>query len=116
MDSLKQDFLLVRNNIIKLINTGQRILDAVSVLDVSDIKASQLQAIAQLQTALGQNIRSLVATYKEIAEIEKLRIRETKVEATPNINTGTVTTNNIVFSGDSSQLLDLIKQNTINNN
>ncbi len=113
LDTLKSDFMLVRNNIIKLINTGQRILDAASVVDVSDLKASQLQALSDLQSTLGNNLKMLISTYKEIADIETSRNKAgiKTQEGISNVNTGTITNNNIVFSGSSDELLNLIKQN-----
>jgi len=111
IETLKSDFLLVRNNIVKLINTGQRILDQASILDISDLKASQLQALSDLQSTLGNNLKMLISIYKEISEIEKLRVPTTKQEIPSQINTGSITNNNIVFSGSSEELLTLIKQN-----
>lgn len=116
LENLKTDFLLIRNNIIKLVNSGQRILDTASLLDVSDMKAQQLQAIASIQQTLGNNLESLVKIYKQIVEIEKLRSKEKKTDSNPAngstlVNSGTVVNNQIMFNGDTSQLLDFIKQN-----
>lgn len=107
IETLKQDFMLARNNIIKLISTGQRILDQASVLDVSDLKASQLEALATLQSTLGANLKLLLEIYKDIAAIEKSRGNPSQA----NVNNGSVTTNNIVFTGSSSDLLKLINEN-----
>jgi hypothetical protein len=114
MHTLKQDFLLIRNNVIKLINTGQRILDGASVLDISDLKPSQLEALANLQATLGGNMKLMLDIYKDIASIEKSRrVVPTKAETLAN-NTGTInnTNNQIVFAGDSSELLKLINDAT----
>jgi len=115
IESLKSDFILVRNNVIKLINSGQRVLDAVSLVDVSDLKASQLQAISGLQSTLGNNLKMLISIYKEIADIETSRNKKSSKfdNSTPAaVNMGTnITNNNVIFGGSSSELLDLIKQN-----
>jgi hypothetical protein len=111
MSSLKQDFALVRTNVIKLVHTGQRILDSTSVLDISDLKASHLEALATLQSTLGSNLKLLMDIYKDIAAIEKSRakaIPPSEQNAPAAINNGTVNNNNIVFSGSSSELLSLI--------
>ena len=109
MDSLRQDFLLVRNNIIKLVNTGQRILDSVSVLELEDLKASQLDALSNLQATLGNNLQLLISIYKDISIIEKSRQKPVSkiTEQVPVVN-GNVTNNQIMFSGSSAQLLELI--------
>jgi hypothetical protein len=112
MSLLKQDFVLMRNSIMKLIHTGQRILDSASVLDISDLKASQLDALSNLQATLGANIKLLFECYKDIAVIEKSRQKAaSKQPVQENINNGTVTNNNIVFSGSSSDLLSIINKN-----
>lgn len=117
IEGLKQDFILIRQNVMKLITTGQRILDSASLLDVADMKAAQLNALSSLQETLGNNLKLLVNIYKEICEIEKMRLGVSgKVPdgSVQQLNTGTITNNNtIVFSGDTSQLLDIIKQNQI---
>lgn len=106
IEGLKQDFMLARNNIIKLITTGQRILDQASVLNVSDLKASQLEALATLQSTLGANLKLLLEIYKDIAAIEKSRGNPTP----SNVNNGSVTTNNIVYAGSSSDLLKILNE------
>lgn len=110
--TLKQDFLLVRNNLIRLINTGQRILDSASQLEISDLKASQLDALSNLQSTLGNNMQMLISLYKDIAGIEKSRQKPAPKSLVPEQNSGTInTTNNqIVFAGDSSQLLKLLNE------
>jgi hypothetical protein len=112
MGLLKQDFLLMRNNIMKLIHSGQRILDSASVLDIADLKASQLEALATLQGSLATSIKLLMDCYKDIASIEKSRQKPvSKQPVSENINNGSVTNNNIVFSGSSSDLLAIINKN-----
>src|SRR5208337_1053178 len=63
---LKQDFTLVRNNIIKVVLAGQRILESASNIGFDEIKAGHIMALAQLQTALGSNIKLLMDCYKDI--------------------------------------------------
>lgn len=111
IDTLKSDFVIIRQNILKLISTGQRVLDSVSILDPSDMKAANLTAISELQKTLGANLQLLVSVYKEIANIEKTRAatQHKNMDQVPTmVNQGSVTTNNIVFSGDTNQLLSLI--------
>lgn len=113
LDGLKTDFQLIRSNILKLVTNGQRILDTASVVDVADLSAKQLEALAQLQQTIGNNLKLLIDCYKSIADIEKLRQKESKKfdPGPANVNMGSVTNNNILFSGDTNQLLELIKSN-----
>ena len=113
LENLKSDFLLLRQNVLKLVNTGQRILDSASLIDIADMNPNMLKSLAEIQNSLGNNLNLLVNMYKSIAEIETSRNKHSKnkqLEPTA-INTGSITNNNIVFSGSSSALLDLIKQN-----
>lgn len=119
LDTLRGDFVIIRQNILKLISTGQRVLDSTSIIDPSDMKAAQLTAISELQKTLGTNLQLLVSVYKEIAGIEKTRATTQSKTSDPQagmVNNGSVTNNNIVYSGDTSQLLDFIKEQTNTNN
>jgi len=112
MNLLSQDFLLARNNIIKLIHSGQRILDSANLLDLSDLKATQLEALSNLQTTIGNNITKLLDCHKEIANIEKARQKPVgKKEPTQVANT----VNQNLFVGSSSDLLKLINENSLPN-
>lgn len=112
VQSLKQDFQLVRNNIIKLVGSGQRILDSASQIDIEDLKASQLDALANLQSTLGNNLKLLIDIYKDLAAIEKSRQKPVaKDNIVPeNVVNGNVTNNQILFTGDSNALLKLINE------
>jgi hypothetical protein len=110
MSLLAQDFLLARTNILKLIHNGQKILEEASVLDIGDLKASQLEALSTLQSTIGANIKLLMDCYKDIAAIEKTRQKPTtKAETNPAQVTNTVNQN--LFVGSSSDLLKLINEN-----
>ncbi len=114
LESLKSDFMLIRQNVLKLIATGQRFMETVSVVDPADLKASQIQAISGMHETLGNNLKLLIDLYKQIADIEVLRNKQTKFtsEANQSISTGNnITNNQIVFAGSSDELLKLIKEN-----
>lgn len=110
LDSLRSDFGLVRNSIINLVATGQTILNTACLLDISDLKASQLEALSTLQSTLGSNIKLLLDSYKTMSEIEKIKTSQIKEKPT-SVNNGEVINNNILFNGSSSELLDLISNN-----
>ena len=110
MNQLKTDFGLMLANVKKLIMSGQRILDQTSNLDISDLKPSQIDALANLQGTIGSNIKLMMEMYKDIAVIEKTRqkaVPKNQPESLTAVN-GNVTNNNIVFSGSSADLLTLI--------
>jgi hypothetical protein len=109
MGMLKQDFGMIRSNIVKLVATGQRILESASELDIGDLKASQLDALSNLQATIGSNLQLMMNIYESIAKIEKSRQKPTP-KSTPEQLTainGNVVNNNIAFSGSSSELLQL---------
>jgi hypothetical protein len=109
MSSLRQDFTIVRTNVLKLVNTGQKILDQISEdFDVSDCKPSHIEALSTLQSTIGNNLKLMMDIYRDIAAIEKSRYRPpTKQEVvSSNVNTGQI--NNIMFAGSSSDLMALI--------
>lgn len=113
IDALKTDFVLIRQNLLKLITTGQRILDSASLIDVADMKASQLTALSSLLETVGSHCRTMVDIYKQISEIEKIRMCTTgkSPEGVNQINTGnTINNTQIIYTGDTSNLLDYIKQ------
>lgn len=117
LSNLRQDFMLIRQNILSLLDTGKRILNSVSVLDPSDMKASQIQAVSDVLKTVGENSKILFDLYKQMAEIESIRNGKGRGKfssepANQNISTGnTITNNQILFSGSSDQLLQLIKDN-----
>lgn len=109
MDTLKSDFMMVRNNIMALVTSGQQILSQASVLDVADLKPSHLEALANLQRTLGDNLQLMINIYKDLAAIEKSRIKPvSKVEAPSQVNTGTINNTNVLFTGSSAELMELI--------
>lgn len=116
LNNLKSDFMLIRQNVLKLISTGQRFMESVSIVDPSDLKASQIQAISGMHETLGNNLKLLIDLYKQIADIETLRNKRSSklnTEANQTISTGNTITNHnqIVFAGTSDDLLKVIKEN-----
>lgn len=113
LQTLKQDFLLIRNNLIRLINTGQRILEEASVLTIADLRPSHLDALTNLQNTLGNNLKMLLDIYKTLSEIEKVRQKPIKTSSIDQ-NSGTINNSTQVFVGNSSDLLKLINENNQN--
>lgn len=70
---LKSDFIMVKRNLKRLITHGQTIFDQTLTLDIADLKASQIEAIASLSNSINQNLMDLVGLYKIIVEIEQAR-------------------------------------------
>lgn len=114
LQQLKGDFQMIRNNIIVLINTGQRFLTAAGTMDLADLKASQLDALSNLQRTISDNAKRLLEIYKDLADIEKTRNAgkaKTNAPATDAgvVNTGNMVQNNIVFQGSTKELMALIE-------
>ena len=70
---LKSDFIMVKRNLKRLITHGQNLFDQTATLDVGDLKASQIEAIAALSNSINQNLMDLVGLYKIIVDIEQAR-------------------------------------------
>jgi hypothetical protein len=110
---LKQDFMMVRQNLVALIAKGQRLLNTSSEMDATELKASQVEALSELQNSISANLKLLIDIYKQVSDIEKAK-RSNMVEmygrnGTTPVNMGSVTTNNIVFTGTPSDLLAILK-------
>jgi len=115
IQALKCDFVLIRQNVIRVINYGNNLLDQVSVLDVGDMKASQLTALATLQKTLGDNVKLLMDIYKDIIVVERGKA-DLAGKTNPDILPGQGQMNvkgdvhqQIVVAGSTSDLLHAIK-------
>lgn len=117
LDLLKSDFTLMRSNLLSLITRGQQILEDTGAIDIVDMKASQLSALAELQLATGANIKLLIEIYKSIIGIEKEKyvlIRGLNQENLGSENANQIisnTTNNIVVGSTHDILQALEKAN-----
>lgn len=104
-DLLKKDFLMVRQNLISLISKGQTLFDKTSELDLTELKASQIEALATLQKTISENLKMLIEIYRDIVEIENKR--NNKNEVPQLVNTGTL--NQVLFNGSTLDLLNALK-------
>ena len=100
---LKKDYMLVRRNLLRLVNSGQNILSAAAMSDLSDLKASQVMAFAQLQSAVGNNLKLLMETYQMITgvESERMKMRGEMLPEGTTINQQ----QNIIFKGSTADLM-----------
>jgi hypothetical protein len=108
---LKQDFMMVRQNLVALIAKGQRLLNTESQIDATELKASQVEALSELQNSISANLKLLIDIYKQVADIEKAKrssMADMYGHGMPLM--GNVTTNNIVFTGTPSELLSIMKK------
>lgn len=116
IEALKQDFLMVRQNVLSVITKGQNILDQVGILEIGDMKGSQLMALATLQKTLGENVKLLMDIYKDIVAIEKDKaemeqMRNSMTPSYPAMNVKGDVHQQIVVAGSTSDLLAAIKRN-----
>lgn len=115
---LKQDFMSMRQNILAVINRGQTILNDTDQLDIGDMKASQLEALANLQRSTGENIKLLMGIYKDIIAVEKdkyvlLRgINQENLGSTEGgnlqVGAGSNVTQNVIIAGGTHDILAAI--------
>lgn len=110
LSTLKQDFAMIRTNIISLVQQGQKIMNQCSNLDIGDLKASQLDALSKLQIALGGNIKLLLDCYKDIAVIEKSKNSQIHNKNSPTQTAETINNTQIVCAGSSAELLKIINK------
>lgn len=110
---LKQDFMMARQNVMQVCNIGQNILRQASVLDLSDLKASQLDALTNLQNSLGNNLKLMITLYKEIIDIEKskaaLKGKKFSGDGGTTIVQGDVN-QNVIMAGGTHDLLDALEK------
>lgn len=115
---LKQDFMSMRQNILAVINRGQTILNDTDQLDIGDMKASQLEALANLQRSTGENIKLLMGIYKDIIAVEKdkyvlLRgLSQENLGSTEGgnlqVGAGSNVTQNVIIAGGTHDILAAI--------
>jgi len=107
-EQLKNDYLMIRQELMKLIQLGQKILANASELEIYDLKAGQLMALAQLQDSVSRNLELMIDIYKKLTEIKKnleVSKEEKKEENSFNIQ-------NAIFTGSTAELLKMIKENS----
>jgi len=101
INNLKQDFIEARTTLKGIISKGEEILQSVSMLDVSDLKPSQIQAVAALQSAIGSNVKLMLDIYKQMQDVYKNNNKKSPINTAENQK---IQQNNI-FVGNSRELL-----------
>ena len=110
LSMLKQDFMLVRGQLKRLINSGQMILTQAQVMDVGDMKSTQLDSLASMQNAIGSNLKLLIDIYEKITKIEKMQAGAIKVSPTGESMGDTYVDKQIVFTGSTTEMLALMNK------
>lgn len=105
---LKTDFIMVKRNLKKLIDSGQRLFDQTIGLDLEDLKAGQIAAIAELSNSINKNLMDLVNIYKLIVDIESVKRGSNQVPGA--LNSGIQTLNQQVFVGNAADALKHINK------
>lgn len=111
---LKKDFLIAKRNLRKLIAHGQRLMDTSAGMSLDEMTATQIQAVAQLSDSVTNQLQLMITLYKDITEIQKNLTPSTpgNLPAGATVQ-GNVVTNNVLFQGDTSQLMKLINGSKI---
>lgn len=111
LDILKKDFMMIRQILMGMVASGQRLLQSSGELDATELKASQIEAISSLNTSLVNNMKTLMDIYEQITKIEKHKYNKLGSQGeVSNVNMGTQTTNNIVFQGSANDLMEILNQ------
>lgn len=124
LEEVRYDFVAARRNLYKLIKHCQDLMDGVPALDLIEMKASQVEAIALLANSINNQIQTVMKLYKDMADIEQMRMPpELKIlekrlgnpQGRPSIgkeDSSSSKDSGAVYVGDSKSLLDIIEENT----
>jgi len=107
LEEVRTDFLIVKRNLLKLMNKCQTLMDGTTEMQIFNITASQIDAISQLSNSITLQIQTVLKLYKDLAEIEQLRIPPEQRKLKKNEEK-----NGVVYIGDTKSLLNIIKENT----
>ncbi len=106
LQELKNSFVETRRGLQTLLLNGQRLMNQTSTLQLASMTASQVEAIAALSNTVSTQLNLMITLYKTIAEIEQLRMP--KNASIGNVGDNANITNQTIFVGDTSQLLEAI--------
>ncbi len=108
LHEVRQDFVLAKRNLHKLLHRCQSLMDGTSGMDIVEMKASQIEAIALLSNSINMQIQNVVRLYKDLADIEQMRMPPELKKVGKEQDEKTTA----VYVGDSKSLLDIIEENT----
>ena len=109
---IQDDFMEVRNSLKNLVKRGEDIINQIQFVDVADLKSSQIQAVASLQSAIGSNLKLLLDLHKQLIDTNNsLEYKKDKKEDS-NVK---IQQNNLFVGTSRDLLLEMIKS-TQNNN
>lgn len=107
INELRKTFILVKQNLTSMVNSGQNLYNQIDGLLLDDLKASEISAIAQLGDSIARQLKTMVEVYKDISDIEQSR----RTNIPKNLPPGsTVNTQNIVFQGSTKDMLEQISK------
>lgn len=118
LEEIKTSFIEVRRGLQQLIHKGQRLMNQTGSMDLRDMTASQVEAIAALSATISNQMESMLSMYRTLIYVEKERKKSNVPEQGQLTVTGdnTNVTQTTVFVGDTAELLKHLNQNRKDNN
>jgi len=115
LTELKKKYDLAQQSLQQIINFGQNLMSQTVTLELNDMKASEISAIAQLSQTIYTQLRGMVNMLKDITEIE-LNVKELNSvqQGMGKLPSGTSFTqhNTTVIQGTTSDIIKQIKEDT----
>lgn len=107
LEEIKTSFIEVRRGLQQLIHKGQRLMNQTGSMDLKDMTASQVEAIATLSSTISNQMESMLSMYRTLIYVEKERKRNNTPDPSSLQVSGdnTHVTQNTVFVGDTAELL-----------
>ena len=106
---LKKNFKLAQASLQQLINYGQGLMAQTVSMNLEELKASDVGAIAALSEAIYRQLRGLVEIFRDISEIE-LNIKKLNEKSIGNLPAGaSFTQNNYTVTGTTADIIREIK-------
>lgn len=110
LTELKRTFILVKRNLQATVDRNQELLDQTRGIKITEMKASEISAVAELSNVTSNQLKMLVEVYKDIIQIEKgLRELKNSNGGMPNLPPGaSFQQNNIILQGSTQEALKQI--------
>ena len=109
VNELRKTFVLVKQNLTSMVNSGQNLYNQIDGLLIDDLKASEVSAIAQLGDSIARQLKIMIEIYKDISDIEQSRKSTIPNNLPPGSNV-TQNTQNIVVQGSTKDMLEQISK------
>ncbi len=112
LEEIKASFVEVRRGLQSLIHKGTRLMNQTGSMQLKDMTASQVEAIAALSSVISGQMESMLSMYRTLMYVEKERNKVNQMPQQGMSITGEnpEVTNTTIFVGDTSELLKHLNQ------